>query len=300
MKKSIFIAITGRANAGKSSLMNLLVGEKIAIVSSKPQTTRTRINGVLTKGDTQFVFVDTPGMHKAHNKLSEHMVKHIRTSIADVDMAVLMIDATKKISTIETDLINSFKECGLDAILLINKVDLVKDKSKLLLTIDSYSKLYDFKAIIPISVQNKVNTENLLSIFEGYAAEGEHFFPPDIATDQSEKIWLSEIVREKLLINMFEEIPHGIAVEIESLNETNTNKGAPIVDIEIAIICEKDSHKGMIIGKQGANLKKIGSIAREEMEAYFESKVNLKLWVKVKENWRNRESFIIDLGLGSE
>ena len=300
MTKSAFIAITGRPNAGKSSLTNLLVGEKVAIVSEKPQTTRTKINGILTKGETQYVFIDTPGMHKARTKLSEEMVKSIKNSIEDVDVAILMADATKKLSKIEENLIDSFKSRKLNVILLINKVDLIKDKTELLSIIDGVSKLYDFAEVIPISVKNRINTELILPAVDKFAKESPHYFSDDLPTDQPEKMWLAEIVREKILRTMWEEIPHGVAVQIESLDETKTNKGEDIVDLGVVIICEKASHKGMLIGKQGAMLKKIGSIARADLEEYFESKVNMKIWVKVKEDWRNKEAFIIEMGLGAE
>lgn len=300
MPKNIFVTITGRANTGKSSLINLLVGEKVAIVSEKPQTTRTRINGILNKDDVQYVFIDTPGMHRARNKLSEHMVKHVRSSITDVDAVILMADCTKKISYTEEELIESLKKNNIPAVLLLNKVDLIKDKTLILNVMNEYSKLYGFSDIIPVSVLKKENTDKILTSLEKFAAEGEHLFPEDITTDQSEKVWLAEIVREKLLNKMQQEIPHGIAVEIESMKETNTNKGKPIIDLGVVIICEKNSHKGMIIGKQGSNLKNIGMEARNEMEEYFGCKVNMKLWVKVKEDWRNRDAFIINLGLGAE
>lgn len=300
MTKSVFVAITGRPNAGKSSLTNLLVGEKVAIVSEKPQTTRTRINGVLTKGEMQFVFIDTPGMHKPHTKLSEQMIKTIDNSIADVEVSILMVDVTKKPSAVEERLINDFKAKKEDVILLLNKVDLVKNKSDLLKIIEQYSSMYEFAEIIPISVKNKVNTELILPIVERYAVESPHFFDDDLPTDQPEKIWLAEIVREKILNNMYEEIPHGTAVQIESMEFSKTNKGEDIVDLGVVIICEKQSHKGMIIGKQGAMLKKIGQIAREELEEYFEQKVNMKIWVKVKEDWRNSDALITDFGLSAE
>lgn len=300
MTKSAFIAITGRPNAGKSSLTNLLVGEKVAIVSEKPQTTRTKINGILTKDETQYVFIDTPGMHKARTKLSEEMVKSIKNSMEDVDVAVLMVDATKKLSKIEENLIESFKSRRLNVILLINKVDLIKDKSELLSVIDSLSKLYDFAEVIPISVKNRINTELILPAVDKFAKESPHYFPDDLPTDQPEKVWLAEIVREKILRTMRQEIPHGVAVQIESLEETKTNKGEDIVDLGVVIICEKTSHKGMLIGKQGAMLKKIGSIARSDLEEYFETKVNMKIWVKVKEDWRNKEAFILEMGLGAD
>ena len=250
MTKNAFIAITGRANAGKSSLTNLLVGEKISIVSEKPQTTRNRINGVLTKGDTQYVFMDTPGMHKPKTKLSEHMVKSIRQSVDDVDCAILMADVTKKISSIEQDLIRSFASHGTAVVLLLNKVDLLKDKSEILKIIQQYSELYDFEEIIPISVKNRINTDQIMPVLERFAVEGEHFFPDDIATDRTERFMCSEIVREKILRVMQEEIPHGVAVDVEKF-KSRTKGDTEIIDISVVIICEKESHKGMIIGKGG-------------------------------------------------
>ncbi len=300
MTKSVFVAVTGRPNAGKSSLTNLLVGEKVAIVSPKPQTTRTRINGVLTKGETQFVFIDTPGMHKPKTKLSQQMIKSIDNSIADVEVSLLLVDATKKPSAIEERLIEGFKAKKSDVILLINKVDLIKEKSDLLKIISEYSEMYDFKEIIPISVVKRDNTDLIIPIVEKYAVESPHFFDDDLPTDQPEKIWLAEIVREKILNTMYDEIPHGTAVQIESLEYSKTNKGQDIVDIGVVIICERQTHKGMIIGKQGSMLKKIGQIAREEMEEYFGMKVNMKIWVKVKDDWRNSDVLITDFGLNAE
>ena len=299
MTKNAFIAITGRANAGKSSLTNLLVGEKISIVSEKPQTTRNRINGVLTKGDTQYVFMDTPGMHKPKTKLSEHMVKSIRQSVDDVDCAILMADVTKKISSIEQDLIRSFASHGPAVVLLLNKVDLLKDKSEILKIIQQYSELYDFEEIIPISVKNRINTDQIMPVLERFAVEGEHFFPDDIATDRTERFMCSEIVREKILRVMQEEIPHGVAVDVEKF-KSRMKGDAEIIDISVVIICEKESHKGMIIGKGGERLKQIGTMAREDMEDLLQAKVNLQCFVKVKEDWRNRERVISDLGMYDE
>ncbi|MBS7370261.1 MAG: GTPase Era [Oscillospiraceae bacterium] len=299
MKKNAFIAITGRANAGKSSLTNLLVGEKVSIVSEKPQTTRNRINGVLTKGETQFVFIDTPGMHKARTKLSEHMVKSIRTSVDDVDCAILMADVTKKVSAVEQELIRSFAQHGTDVILLLNKVDLLKDKNDILAIIQSYSELYDFTEIIPISVKKRINTDKIMPILEKYAVEGEHFFPDDIATDRTERFLCSEIIREKILWTMQDEIPHGTAVDIESFH-SRMKGDVEIIDIGAVIVCERDSHKGMIIGKGGERLKQIGTMARKDMEELLGVKVNLKVFVKVKEDWRNQERFIMDMGLADE
>ncbi len=299
MTKNAFIAITGRANAGKSSLTNLLVGEKISIVSEKPQTTRNRINGVLTKGDIQYVFMDTPGMHKPKTKLSEHMVKSIRQSVDDVDCAILMADVTKKISSIEQDLIRSFASHGTAVVLLLNKVDLLKDKSEILKIIQQYSELYDFEEIIPISVKNRINTDQIMPVLERFAVEGEHFFPDDIATDRTERFMCSEIVREKILRVMQEEIPHGVAVDVEKF-KTRMKGDTEIIDISVVIICEKESHKGMIIGKGGERLKQIGTMAREDMEELLQAKVNLQCFVKVKEDWRNRERVISDLGMYDE
>lgn len=299
MTKNAFIAITGRANAGKSSLTNLLVGEKISIVSEKPQTTRNRINGVLTEGDIQYVFIDTPGMHKPKTKLSEHMVKSIRRSVDDVDCAILMTDVTKKISSIEQDLIRSFASHGTAVVLLLNKVDLLKDKSEILKIIQQYSELYDFEEIIPISVKNRINTDQILPVLEKFAVEGEHYFPDDIATDRTERFMCSEIVREKILRVMQEEIPHGVAVDVEKF-KSRMKGDAEIIDISVVIICEKESHKGMIIGKGGERLKQIGTMARGDMEDLLQAKVNLQCFVKVKEDWRNRERVISDLGMYDE
>lgn len=299
MTKNAFIAITGRPNAGKSSLTNLLVGEKISIVSEKPQTTRNRINGVLTKGDTQFVFIDTPGMLRAKNKLNEHMVKSIRASVDDVDCAILMADATKKISAVEQELIRSFAQRGTQVILLLNKIDLIKDKEALLPIISQYSELYDFEEIIPISVKRRINTDRIFPALEKFAADGEHFFPDDIATDRTERFLCGEIIREKILWTMEQEIPHGTAVDIESFKSRQKN-GAELIDIGAVIICEKDSHKGMIIGKGGERLKQIGTLARKDIEDLLGAKVNLQIFVKVKEDWRNRENVINEYKIADE
>ncbi|MDE6727103.1 MAG: GTPase Era [Oscillospiraceae bacterium] len=300
MTKNLFTAITGRPNAGKSSLTNLLVGEKISIVSEKPQTTRNRINGVLTKGDTQYVFIDTPGMLKARTKLGEHMVKSIRASVDDVDCAVLMADVTKKMSAVEQQLIRSFANNSTEVILLLNKIDLLKNKEDLLPIIAQYNELYDFAEIIPISVKRRINTDKILPALEKYAVEGEHFFPDDIATDRTERFLCGEIVREKILWTMNQEIPHGTAVDIESFKSRTNSKGAEIIDIGAVIICEKNSHKGMLIGKGGERLKLIGSMARKDIEDLLDCKVNLQIFVKVKEDWRNRESVINEYNAADE
>lgn len=299
MTKNVFIAITGRPNAGKSSLTNLLVGEKISIVSDKPQTTRNRINGVLTKGETQFVFIDTPGMLKARTKLAEHMVKSVRSSVDDVDAAILMADATKKMSGAEQELIRSFAQNGTEVILLLNKIDLLKNKEDLLPIIAQYNELYDFAEVIPISVKRRINTDKILPALEKYAVEGEHFFPDDIATDRPERFLCAEIIREKILWTMQQEIPHGTAVDIESF-KTRAKNGAELIDVGAVIICEKDSHKGMIIGKNGERLKEIGTMARRDIEDLLGCKVNLQIFVKVKEDWRNRENIITEYNIADE
>lgn len=300
MNKNAFIAITGRPNAGKSSLTNLLVGEKISIVSEKPQTTRNRINGVLTKGETQFVFIDTPGMLRARTKLAEHMVKSVRTSVEDVDVAILMADVTKKMSGVEQELIRSFAQNGTEVVLLLNKIDLLKNKEDLLPIIAQYNELYDFAEVIPISVKRRINTDQILPALEKYAVEGEHFFPDDIATDRTERFLCAEIIREKILWTMQQEIPHGTAVDIESF-KTRTKNGADLIDISAVIICEKNSHKGMIIGKGGERLKEIGTMARKDIEELLGNcKVNLQLFVKVKEDWRNRENVITEYNIADE
>lgn len=300
MTKNLFTAITGRPNAGKSSLTNLLVGEKISIVSEKPQTTRNRINGVLTNGDTQYVFIDTPGMLRARTKLGEHMVKSVRTSVEDVDCAILMADVTKKMSAVEQQLIRSFENNGTPAILLLNKVDLLKNKEELLPIIEQYAKLYEFAEIIPISVKRRINTDRILPALERFASEGDHFFPDDIATDRTERFLCAEIVREKILWTMDQEIPHGTAVDIESFTSRTNKNGTEIIDIGAVVICEKQSHKGMLIGRGGKRLKQIGSMARKDIEELLDCKVNLQIFVKVKEDWRNRESIINEFNAADE
>lgn len=299
MTKNVFTAITGRPNVGKSSLTNLLVGEKISIVSDKPQTTRNRINGVLTEGEVQYVFIDTPGVLRARNRLGEHMRKSIRTSMEDVDAAILIVDVTKKVSDAERELIRSFEQNGTDVILLLNKIDLVRDKNSLLPLIAQYSELYDFAEVIPISVKTRANTDKILPALAKFAQEGEHVFPDDIATDRTERFLCAEIIREKILWKMQQEIPHGTAVDIEQFSSREKN-GSEIIDISAVIICEKDSHKGMLIGKGGERLKEIGTLARTDMEDLLGAKVALKLFVKVKEDWRNRENIIAEYNIADD
>lgn len=296
--KTGFITIVGRANVGKSSLLNVLTGEKIAAVSSKPQTTRTRITGIVTEGETQYVFMDTPGVHKARTKLGEHMNKAVRDSAAGVELILMMADVTKKIGENERNIINSFHKND-NVILILNKIDLVKNKEEIAVKIAEYSRLYGFKAVIPISVKENDGIDIVREEVKKYTVEGPHYFPDDKFTDQPEQTLVSEMIREKILQLMFDEIPHGIAVTVEKMSERRTSSKEDILDIDAVIYCEKSSHKGMIIGKGGSMLKEIGGLARADLENFFGIKVNLKLWVKVKEDWRNREFYIKDFGLSN-
>ena len=291
--KSAFVAIVGKANVGKSSLLNALLGEKIAIVSSKPQTTRTRITGVLTEEEYQWVFLDTPGIHKAKTKLSDHMNKVVTASVSDVDLALFVVEPMGRLHEEETALIDQFRALSLPVLLVINKIDLI-DQEQLLARIAEISPLYDFAAVLPVSVTEGKGVQDLMEELRKNTEEGPHFFPDDTLTDQPERAIAAEIIREKILRNMRDEIPHGTAVTIEKMRERD-NGG--ILDIEATIYCEKDSHKGMIIGRGGAMLKKIASEARADLEAFLETKINLKCWVKVRDDWRNSENAIKQVGL---
>ena len=287
MTKSAFVAIVGKPNVGKSSLLNLLVGEKIAIISDKPQTTRTRITGVLTEGEVQLVFIDTPGLHKPKNKLGDYMVKQV------TDCAIFVTDPLGEITEAEQQLIENIRQLHLPAILVINKIDTLTNKEDMVKKMVAISEMYPFEQVVPISVREKDGTDLLLSLIQEQAQEGPHFFPNDALTDQPEKVIAAEIIREKVLRNMRDEIPHGTAVVIERMRERPDKE---IMDIDATILCEKSSHKGMIIGKQGSMLKKIASQSREELENFLEVRVNLQCWVKVREDWRNSEFSIRDLG----
>ncbi len=293
--KTAFITIVGRANVGKSSLLNALVGEKVAITSNKPQTTRTKITGVLTQDDIQYVFIDTPGMHKAKNKLGEHMVKSVRDSVADVDLAILVVEAGRALRDTEEELMETLCARKMPVILVINKIDLCKEKTVLMEQILKYTQKYSFEQIVPISALSGDGVDVLLGLLGQYAQPSVHFFPDDTLTDQPERVIVAEIIREKLLRITYEEVPHGIAVSIERMKERKSQPG--LFDIDATIFCERQNHKGMIIGKGGSMLKKVGSSARIEIESFLGTKVNLRLWVKVKEDWRNKEGLIRNFGL---
>lgn len=294
--KTAFIAIVGKANVGKSSILNRLIGSKIAIVSSKPQTTRTRIMGVLTTEDNiQLVFTDTPGFHKPKNKLGEKMVQAVSDSISGVDSCLFVVDANdEKLNTAELELIKKFKSEKMTVVLAINKIDMLKDKTELMKKLAELSALYDFKAIVPVSAQSGDGLDALLDELKALSVESIHFFPDDTLTDQPERVLVAEIIREKMLRLLDKEIPHGTAVAIERMRERDDGS---IMDVEATIYCERESHKGIIIGKGGQMLKKISTYARQDIENFFDIKVNLQCWVKVKEDWRNREGIIHNFGL---
>ena len=289
--KTAMITIAGRPNVGKSTLTNFLVGEKIAIVSNKPQTTRNRICGIVTKGDTQFVFVDTPGYHKARTKLGDYMVNVTKSSIADVDLTVMMVEPIASIGPQEQGLIDQLKASRCPVVLAINKIDSV-EKDILLEVIALYSQAAEFAAIIPISAKTGDGVEELLKVCENYAIESPFLFPEDSTTDQPERQVMAEIIREKLLWTLDREVPHGTAVEITKFSERDNG----IIDIDATIYCEKASHKGIIIGKQGAMLKKISSMARTDCEKFMGTRVYLTTWVKVKENWRDSDFLVRNFG----
>lgn len=291
-QKSAMITIAGRPNVGKSTLINHLVGEKIAIVSHKPQTTRNRICGVITRSETQLVFIDTPGFHKPRTKLGDYMVNVVNESVADVDVVLLIVEPIANIGPQEEALIARIKASKLPAILVINKIDTVEDKDNLLAVIAAYSAAHTFDAVIPIAAKYGDGVQTLLSECEKYAADSPFFFPEDMTSDQPERQVIAEIIREKLLWNLDREIPHGTAVEITRFSERDSG----VIDVEATIYCEKASHKGIIIGKNGAMLKKISTAAREDCERFMGTKVFLQTWVKVKENWRDSDFLIRNFG----
>ena len=293
--KNAMITICGRPNVGKSTLTNRLVGEKIAIVTNKPQTTRNRICAVLNRGDTQLVVIDTPGIHKARTRLGDYMVKVAKESVAGVDAAVMLIEPIANIGPQEQELLDSLKQSGTPAILAINKIDTIQ-KEELLAVIALYSSAYDFRAIVPISAKDGDGVDELLDEMAKFAQPGPQLFPEDMITDQPERQICAEIVREKLLLCLDKEVPHGTAVDVTRFTERDNG----IIDLDVTIYCEKASHKGIIIGKRGAMLKKIGELARTDIEAFMGTKVFLQTWVKVKENWRDSQSLLHNFGFDSD
>lgn len=291
IKKCGIIAIVGRPNVGKSTLTNTLVGEKVAIVSSKPQTTRNRICAILNRGESQFVFVDTPGLHKARTRLGDYMVKVARQSVADVDGVMLLVEPIPHIGEAEAELIRRIRALGAPAALVINKIDTV-EKQELLSVMAAYGQTLDWDAVVPISARTGEGVDELLQVLERWLPQGPPLFPEDMVTDQPERQIMAEIVREKLLRNLDKEIPHGTAVEVTKFSQRDND----IIDCHVTIYCEKESHKGIIIGRKGAMLKKISTQAREDMEAFMGAKVYLETWVKVKENWRDNLSAIQNFG----
>ncbi len=294
--KSAFIAIVGCPNVGKSSLLNRMVGQKVAIVSDKPQTTRTRIMGVVTKEQTQMVFLDTPGLHRPRTRLGDYMVKSIGEAVSSVDAAMLVVEPTPRVREEELDLIAQMKQSRMPAVLVINKTDLVKEKTDLLACMAAYKDLYDFEAILPVSAVTGDGVTEMEQALMAFAMESPHFFPEDAISDQPERVLASELIREQILRVMRDEVPHGVAVVTEQFKEGTTTAGEPIVHIDCIIYCERESHKGMLIGKGGARLKAVSSAARREMEELLDTKVDLKTWIKVKEDWRNRQGLLTGFG----
>lgn len=294
MTRTAFIAIVGRPNVGKSTLMNHLLGEKVAIVSSKPQTTRNRIAGILTRDEDQFVFIDTPGVHKAKNKLGEYMMKSVRSTVGSADAVILIAEAGHPAGEIEKNLIGQIKKSELPSILVLNKIDLV-NREKLAETIADYAALHSFDAVVPTCAETGKNVEDVLDEASQFLYESDWMFEEDSLTDQPERQIAAEMIREKLLRTLSDEIPHGTAVVIEDFTEDER-----MLRIRAEIFCEKQSHKGIIVGKNGETLKKIGSYAREDMEAFFGTKVYLNLWVKVKEKWRDDALSLNNFGFKPE
>lgn len=294
MTKTVFVTLAGRTNAGKSSLLNAIIGEKIASVSPKSQTTRTRITGIKTVGETQMVFIDTPGLHKPKNKLSNHMLKTVQDSIVDIDAVLFVMDCTKPVNEQEEELLASLHRQHTPTILVLNKIDLLEDKSKLMGQMATLYNRYQFAAVIPISVLQNDGIDLVEQEVQQLAKESPHYFPDDAFTDQPERVLAAEMIREKILNMLQEEVPHGVAVSIERMTERDDRD---LLDIDAVIYCERDSHKGILIGKNGAMLKRISSAARADLETFFQIQVNLQCWVKVKEDWRNREGLIRNFGL---
>ena len=294
MTRSGYIAIVGRPNVGKSTLLNYILGEKVAIVSAKPQTTRNRIVGILTKGEAQYVFVDTPGMHKPQSALGDFMMEAAKSSMVEADAVLLMVDPGKPVSAVEENVITYLKQSGVPAVLVLNKTDLY-NAPEIAECIKAYAALHDFTAVVPISAKNGRLVDELLGECEKLLSESPWFFPEDMITDQPERQMAAEIIREKLLRTLNKEVPHGVAVVIEDFKEEDK-----MLRIRAEIFCEKASHKGIIVGKNGEELKRVGTYAREDMEKLFGCKVYLNLWVKVKENWRESRAAVGNFGYREE
>lgn len=292
---SAFLAIVGRPNVGKSSLLNRLIGQKIAIVSRKPQTTRTRVMGVLTQGEYQLVFLDTPGLLKPRNSLGDYMVKSVVSAVEGVDACLLVTEAGAKISKADEDLIARFRSGHIPAVLAINKIDLLSDKTKLMEQIAAYSALYEFRAVVPVSAKTGSGMDELLEELKLLAEPGGHFFSEDVLTDQPEQTIASEMVREKVLRLLDKEVPHGVAAVTERMVEEKD-----LLHIDVTIYCERQNHKGILIGRGGAMLKRIGTDARQDLERFFGCKVDLQLWAKVKEDWRQRPQVLQSLGFSEK
>lgn len=295
--KSGFVSIVGRPNVGKSTLMNDMVGEKIAIMSDKPQTTRNTIQAVYTDEEAQIVFMDTPGIHKPKNKLGEMMVKSASDAFKNVDSIIFVVDDSRTIGKGDSMIIENLKKISTPVFLVINKIDKIDNKEDLFEMIRMYDDLNVFKEIIPTSALKGSNIDSLIKVIKRNLNEGPKYFPDYMVTDQPERVLVSELIREKVLHYTNDEVPHGVAIEIEKMKE---RKGKDLIDISAVIYCERNSHKGIIIGKQGKKLKGIGKSAREEIEFLLGTKVNLQIWVKVKENWRNLPNYISDFGLKEE
>ena len=292
IEKCGIITLCGRPNVGKSTLTNALVGDKVAIVTNKPQTTRNRICGILNRGSSQFVFVDTPGLHKARTRLGDYMVNVVKESVADVDGVCLLVEPIPHVGGPEEQLMERMKTLGCPTVLVINKVDTLERKEQLLEVIQTYSAAMDFTAVVPVSAKTGEGLEELLGVLEGFLPRGPQLFPEDMTSDQPERQMMAEILREKLLLCLDKEIPHGTAVEITRFAQREDE----VIEVEATIYCEKGSHKGIIIGRGGAMLKKVSTLARQDMERFMGAKVYLQTWVKVKENWRDNPAAIQNFG----
>lgn len=294
MTKAVFVTLAGHTNAGKSSLLNAMIGEKIASVSAKPQTTRTRITGIKTVDETQMVFIDTPGLHKPTSKLSTHMLQTVKNAVADMDAVLFVQDCTKPLSSQEESLLCSLNQSKTPVILVLNKIDLCSDKSRLMAQIAALNAKYAFVATVPVSVTEHDGIDLVEQEVLALAQPSPHYFPDDKFTDQPERVLAAEMIREKILNLLRDEVPHGVAVSVERMQERSDKE---LLDIDATIYCERESHKGILIGKNGAMLRKIATLARKDLEQFFYIQVNLQCWVKVKEDWRNREGLIRSFGL---